>query len=197
MQKTKSLLYRILDASAADLSLKSVDKFVLVTLAKHLNPQRNGALVWPSQARIVELTGASESSVRRSLARLEALAYIKRQRSERRNNIYAVQSDVILAVIDTGHTDRLDADTGHTDRSIPVTLTGNTGHTDRLMVNRTAKGNTEGTIVSRSPGRKECKDEHQRSMALLGIVSQVADAMSTNNAERPKIEKPKKRAANG
>lgn len=63
-------------------SLPTIDKFVLVVLADYADEARS---CYPGQERIAANTGASVSTVRRALARLEHRGLIVRERRQRRD----------------------------------------------------------------------------------------------------------------
>lgn len=56
-------------------NLPPTDKFILVTLADHANPEGN---CFPSVRRLAQLTGFDESTVRRSIAKLVELGLVER-----------------------------------------------------------------------------------------------------------------------
>jgi len=104
-------------------------RFVLVTIALHAN---EAGVAFPSVKRLSELTGISESRVRRHLRRLEALGELGTKPSDGRHcNEYQIRltsEPSGQAEPDPG--DRVQPDRGDRDgsRANPVVATGQPGH---------------------------------------------------------------------
>lgn len=191
----KPLVFVILDAGAAQLGLTCPEKSTLIALASHLNAKRNGTEVWPANARLADLTGLSESSVRRALQKLHALQLIKIRSDNGKSNTYTIDAGVIHSLADPCHSDTpKPADPCHTDTTTPVSLTGDPCHSDT----RTAKEQPIRTAGLSNLGCSRilgvAENPEQRRMPLAGVVARAADAMRPDYQEQPTENKNKRRA---
>lgn len=170
-------------------------KYVLLELVSHVNARRNGTEVWPSIARLASLAGRGESTVRRALQVLEALELIKTRTDNGKSNAYTINVEVIRSLCDPRHGDRGQAaDPCHGEGGTPVMVTGDPCHGDT----RTAKEQPIRTAEGFSPfgcskSSRLVDGDHQRKMALAGVVAGAAGRMRVNHAEQPKEEKPEER----
>ena len=194
---SKPLIFVVIDTPAERLGLSVTEKAVLVSLTSHLNAKRNGSEVWPSVARLAALTGASISVARRCMRKLETLGFVKTRTDTGSSNVYSIIVDAIQSATDPGQIDRGNgADPGQIDRPTPVRSTGDPGQIDR----RTTKEQPIRTDESFSPigcsANLKLKDgDHQRKMALAGVVSKAAKRMRVDHDEQPTIEKARKEAS--
>jgi len=167
---------------AAPLILKSV----LIALVGHLNPRRNGTEVWPSVARLVELTGLGDSTIRRAIRQLEALHLIKIRSDSGRTSLYTINDPVIRGLANPCPGDRgAEANPVPGDRGTPFPGTGHPVPGDRRNSKRTAKGNNKGiSSISCSSPERLVDGPHQRKLAVLGLVAEAADRMRSPDREQ-------------
>jgi len=194
--KPRALIFVILDASTDTLQLNGHQKAVLVSLASHLNPKRNGTEVWPSLARLVALTGFGESTVRRALQKLHAGGLIKIRSDTGKSNTYTVNAEVIQQLTDPCHTGRgQTADPCQADTPTPVTLTGDPCQADTLTTKEQPIVNTVPSPIGCS-GVSDIKDgDHQRKLAVHGLVQSVAEKFTAVQQEQPTEEKTQRKRA--
>ena len=199
-KKSKATIFDVLDTPAADLGLTGAEKAVLTAIASHLNPKRRGFEVWPSLARIADLSGFGVSTCQRAIKHLHVVELIKIQSDTGRANSYTVNAALLKSLANPGHSDRgIAPDPGHHDQGTPVTMTGDPGHCDHL----TAKEQPIRTTERRSSlGCSRISpvgaSSRQRQLAVHGLVASATDSVRVDAAEQPKEENPvwgSKRAA--
>lgn len=94
-KKARPLAFVVGDLPAKALGMNMADKAVLRCLVDHLNRQRNGTEVWPSNARIAELTGAHPDTVKKSKVTLHELGLIKIRRDSGKSDLCTINESVI------------------------------------------------------------------------------------------------------
>ena len=103
MKANNQLIFGVLRAGG-DVPLTTAHKMVLLVLLNHWNPERNGAVIWPSQSRIADHARMSERSARDALLAIEDLGLIKILREGHgrsgRANRYQLHPDAIRALIE-------------------------------------------------------------------------------------------------
>lgn len=119
-------------------------KFVLVALADMADEAHS---CFPGQAKLAQMTGQSERTVRRQLAELEIAGFITRARrfdklGHRTSDRYTLPVDADVLAIPTGQNDRsyvppANLTTGQDDRRSDTTVP--TGHGDRVTQRRTQR----------------------------------------------------------
>jgi DNA-binding transcriptional ArsR family regulator len=75
---------------AFGLKLRSTEKLVLLALADHAN---DAGSCWPSNARIMEMTGLSDGAVRGALRALKAAGVVRAEARRGTSNVYALMQD--------------------------------------------------------------------------------------------------------
>lgn len=119
---------------AWELPLRSTDKFVMVALADLADEKHS---CFPGQKALAAMTGASEVTVRRAIARMEEQGLLTRE--ERRNESGYKSSDryflQVGATVDSHRSKRsVGADlTGHPGQVSPVNQDDLTGQSDRYI----------------------------------------------------------------
>jgi hypothetical protein len=120
---------------AFDLELPDATcKVVLLALADHFSDQQQCA--WPSLARLVRFTSATERTIRRAIDRLEDLGHVIKEDRPGHSSVF------YLTFADPGQSDRgtpvrMSAPPGQDVRGTPVNLTGHPGQDVRYNSYRT------------------------------------------------------------
>lgn len=174
--KNRPLVNRLV---SAHLDLTATQKWTLVCLLDHQN-KKNGTKVWPSVARLVTMTGFSDSTVRRAIHNLEVLGFFNVERQDGASNLYYLNIEMLEKYLI--HSD-------HTTTTTPVTVTKGGSQSDRpplserpdTLVTVTSKqskeqsngtGNLTGSEKSnRQKGEK--RDFVTAREACLGAVGQL------------------------
>lgn len=193
----KPLIFAVIDAPADWLGLNLTEKAILVCLVSHLNSKRNGTEVWPSIDRLALLSGGSRSSIKRALRKFEDLGFIKTRTDSGRSNVYSVHVEVIHSYANPVHC-------GPGISTNPVH--GEPG--TRFMVNQGGftvnpeqpKNSQQGTTEDLSPfgcstNLKLRDGNHQRKLAVHGMIAGAVKSVSKPDQEQPTIDKSKLGAA--
>lgn len=173
-RKPRHLTFVLLDAAAKDLGLTMSEKAVLVALVKCLNSKRNGTAVWPGNPTIAAEIGAHLETVVKAKRSLHEKGFIKIRRDTGKSDVCTIDRDYIRALID------------------PPEKPGDTPPKNREGTGKgTAKLNSSPDFpsFSCSPDLKVEADDHQRKLALVGLVAQVTDGMRFTRDEQPTGEK--------
>lgn len=192
-RRPKNLTFVLADIPASTLGLNLTDKAVLRCLVDHLNSKRNGTEVWPSNARIAELTGAHPETVGKSKLRLHENGFIKIRRDSGKSDMCTINVAMIRALADPP------ANTGGSAAHPPGNPGGyppvNTGGTPPEIPPRREKEPLNRTRppdlfpFSGSATLKVGDGDQQRKLALLGIVTEASDRMRIDREEPPTKEK--------
>lgn len=172
-----------MDAPVDTLGLTLIEKTVLCSLVSHLNAKRNGTEVWPSIDRLMRLTGASRSAVKRALRRFEDFEFIKTRTDTGRTNVYSINVDAIRRQSNPVHGGPGQGDTRST-QNPPLVHGG--PRTAKEQPNRTANGFSS---FGCSANLKVSDGDQQRKMAFLGMVDQAVEQMRPDGHEWPTVKK--------
>lgn len=188
---TRPLIFSLLDAPVDVLGLTLIEKAVLCSLVSHLNAKRNGTEVWPSIDRLMRLTGASRSAVKRAMRRFDELGLVKTRSDTGRTNVYSINVDAIRHRVDPVH-GGLGRETDPVHGGLGTRSTENQGGVHRGP--RTAKEQPIGTAngfssFGCSTNLKVSDGDQQRKIAFVSLVDQAVDGMRLDRPEQPNFKK--------
>lgn len=188
--KRKPLIFVLLNTPAEALGINFTDKAVLQSLVSHVNANRNGTEVWPSNDRLASLTGASIDTIRRAKHRLHESGLIKIRPDSGKSDLCTINSELIHSLADPSQNARgKAADPSQNAGGTPSRMPGHPSQIATRTAKRTAKGNNQDSTFGCSSTSKVLENPKQRKLAVHGIVAGVADRMRADKAEQPKIEK--------
>lgn len=185
-RKLRPLAFVVGDLPAKKTGLNMADKAVLRCLVDHLNAKRNGTEVWPSNARIAELTGAHPDTVKKSKVTLHSLGLIKIRRDSGKSDLCTINEQAIRALLDPpGFSGGAESDPPEKAGGYPPEKTGGTPPKNHP---RTAKeqlsSNSCISPVSCSTDLKVQDGPHQRKLAVHGIVAGAAKDLRSPTQEQ-------------